>query len=326
MITKFFGTISSVGVMMALGVHSALAGPVVIDGTDANDHGSGTSTTNSEGWLYMQRVLENLSPQVGNGNKTLVDLGTTQGTQARDAIDNAFNLSTLPGSGWSINHINGATDIASFLDGSTIGGVSLGNTGILYIPTVRNTSGDLSNTELSQINTRGAAIANFVGGAGTPATGGGLFSMAESPSTSSGTSAYGWLKSVIPGIAVTDYSGGGVNHDISLTSAGNKAFPGLTNTDLSAGPWHNSFTGNLGSLSVLATSPDDKGVNQALILGGGAGTVISATPPTPVPELTPVPPPTPVPEPSPMLGMLTFGAFGAGSLLKHRKKQSIRVN
>ena len=50
MITKFFGTIASVGVMMALGVRSALAGPVVIDGTDANDHGSGTSTTNSDGW------------------------------------------------------------------------------------------------------------------------------------------------------------------------------------------------------------------------------------------------------------------------------------
>ncbi len=191
-----------------------------------------------------------------------------------------------------------------------LGGASLGTTGILYIPTAGNSVGDLSDTDLNQINTRGTAIANFVGGAGDPKAGGGLFSMAESPSP--GTTSYGWLKSVIPGISVTDDGAGGIqNGTISLTSDGNKAFPGLTNADLSAGPWHNSFSGNYGSLSVLATSPDDQNVNQSLILGGGSGTVISATPSTSVPE------------PSPILGMLAFGTFGAGSLLKRRKKQSV---
>lgn len=138
--------------------------------------------------------------------------------------------------------------------------------------------------------------------------------MAESPS--SGTTSYGWLKSVIPGISVIDDGASKTqNSTISLTSDGNKAFPGLTNADLSAGPWHNSFSGNSGSLSVLATSPDQQNVNQALILGGGSSTVISATPLTS----------TSVPEPSPILGMLAFGTFGAGSLLKRKKKQSIQI-
>lgn len=62
MTTKLFGTIFSVSVLMLMGTHSALAGPVVIDGTDANDHGYGTITANSEGWLYMQKVVDNLGP------------------------------------------------------------------------------------------------------------------------------------------------------------------------------------------------------------------------------------------------------------------------
>ena len=50
----------------------------------------------------MQKVLQNLAPQVGNGHKILVDLGTAAATQSRNAISSAFALSTLPGSGWTI--------------------------------------------------------------------------------------------------------------------------------------------------------------------------------------------------------------------------------
>lgn len=247
---------------------SASAGPVIIDGTDANDHGFFGSGANQDGWFYMQRSLENLGSQVApSAARVVVTLGTDPGSTARQAIDSAFSRSALAAAGWTIQHINGEAAIQTYL-----ASVSASNTGILYIPTQGNAGGDLTNAEAAVINASGAQIANYVGGAGNATLGGGLFSQSQS---------YGWLTSVIPGISVVDASGSG----ISLTLDGVAAFPGLTNADLSAGPWHNYFEGNFGSLSVLATS-NFGGVNRALILGGGAGTIISPVPPSAVPEPT----------------------------------------
>src|SRR5437867_3558346 len=58
---------------------SLYGGPVVIDGTDANDigHGSVTNGVNQQGWLYMQKVLDNLASQVDPSVvKVVVDIGT----------------------------------------------------------------------------------------------------------------------------------------------------------------------------------------------------------------------------------------------------------
>jgi hypothetical protein len=289
---------------MILPVSAALAGPVIIDGTDSNDHGSSNGTANINGWLYMQKVLENLANNVGNVNKTVTILGTDPGTTADDAINSAFSLSNIA-STWNSFHINGATDIANFLDGQTVGGINLANTGILYIPTAGNTFGDLAEDELAEINSRGTAIANFVNGPGTFNQGGGLFAMAESPTM--GQTPYGWLRSVIPTISsVADQGETGVSTALTLTQEGSNAFPGLSGADLSSGPWHNYFTGNFGSLKVLATAPDDNGQIRNLILGGGAGTVIN---------------PTPIPEPGLVVGLLAFGAFGAVSLMKRQQQQ-----
>jgi len=38
------------------------AGPFILAGTDADDHGSATASANVDGWLFMQKVLENLAP------------------------------------------------------------------------------------------------------------------------------------------------------------------------------------------------------------------------------------------------------------------------
>jgi hypothetical protein len=310
---KLLNKLALVAVGMLVGMPAAWAGPVVVDGTDANDHGQTdfTGTQNEEGWLYMQKVLENLAPQVGNGNTTVVSLGTDPNTTAYDAINSAFSKSAIA-STWNFVNINGATDIASFLGGSSVGGNSLANTGILYIPTANNAFGDLEDDELAEINSRGAAINNFVGGAGNPNQGGALFAMAESPSSFSVTP-YGWLTSLLPSLTVNDV---GASTPITLTSEGQAAFPGLTTADLSAGPWHNYFTGNFGGLKVLATAADNNGVVQPLILGGGAGTVITP------------PPPTGVPEPASVVGILAFGAFGVGSQMKRKQqhKQATSVN
>lgn len=274
------GWLSGAIAALAIGFGApAFAGPVVIDGTDANDHGSGNATTNFNGWEYMQRVLENLGSQVaGSVSKTVVSLGTTPGTQARNAINSAFSLSTLAGTGWTLQHVDGAAAIGTYF--STL---STTTTGILYIPTFGLTSGDLATDEMAAVNAAAAAINTYVSGAGNPAQGGALWAMAES-----GTGEWGWLTTLIPGIVATDVGGGGIGTNITLTAAGATAFPGLTNADLAgADPWHTYFSGNLGGLSILGTAPDGNNTRN-LILGGGAGTVIQCgqpgTPACPAPE------------------------------------------
>ncbi len=248
----------------ALASPAVQAGPVIIDGTDANDHGSASGGANTSGWLYMQRALENLASGVTTSAAKVVSVVGTTGSQAGAAIDSAFNLSVLPGLGWSLVHVDGTAAIGAFLDT-----LSTTTTGILYLPTSGNSSGDLDAAELAVVNSKAASINTFVGGAGNPLQGGGLFAMAET-----GTGAFGWLTTLIPGIVFTDAGSGGITADITLTAAGNAAFAGLSNADLAgADPWHGYFSGDLGGLSVLGVS-NQGGVQRNLILGGGAGTQI----------------------------------------------------
>ncbi len=161
-------------------------GTVVIDGTDANDHGSFNSTTgqNEEGWLYMQKVLENIGPNIANGNKRLTALlGTdpgTFGTQAWRSIKSAFDLSTLPGLGWTIEYVAGTANIDAYLSGQAVNGVRTSTTGILYISTANNAGGDLNAQALQVLNNHAQDIADLVN------AGGGLFSQAETSFTFGG--------------------------------------------------------------------------------------------------------------------------------------------
>jgi hypothetical protein len=151
-----------------------------------------------------------------------------------------------------------------------------------------------------------ANINNFVGGAGNASLGGGLFSMAQSC-----TGAYGWLTTLIPGIVATDIGGGGTGSNISLTAAGQSAFPALTNTDLAgADPWHGYFSGNLGGLSVLGVA-DFGGASRNVIIGGGAGTVIGCG--------QPGQPACPTPEPGSLPLFALAGATLAFFGLRRRK-------
>jgi uncharacterized repeat protein (TIGR01451 family) len=284
------------GVLFAVfgGVRLASAGPIIIDGTDANEHGHVVGT-NQEGWKYMQEALEHLSQEVYTGTaRTVVDLGTTPvscpavGHDARDAINSAFELSSLPGDGWTLIHVDTAVSITRWLRN-----LSPVNTGILYIPTYNNLCGDLWHDEMDAINANPAAIANFVNGPGDPSQGGALFAMSErdttpvtptlasmhesamlTPSAVQATKGYLWLQSIIPGLVATGFSAEHIT-SISLTVDGFAAFPGLTDADVSSGPWHNWFEGNLGSLKVLATAPDESAITRTVILGGGKNTQLS---------------------------------------------------
>ena len=255
-------TLDDVSVTQPVGGGSA----VIIDGTDANEHGDnlGTGGANRNGWLYMQKALEELARQVPTGTaKVVVDLGTTDGTKARMAINSAFDKSSLPASGWTLTHIDGATTVGNWL-----AALSTSNTGILYLPTYNLTSGDLDLNEMAAINLHATEIANFVNGPANSPRGGALFAMGES-NTSTNTGAWEWLKKLFPGIVISDVGTGGISTNIVLTPDGKTAFPGLTDADLAgADPWHNYFTGDFTPLKVLATAPDGNGATRNIILGG----------------------------------------------------------
>lgn len=274
---------------MTLGT-AAHAGPVIIDGTDSADHGGFNGSVNTGGWQYMQRALENLGTTVSTSvAKVVTVIGTATGTTAGNAINSAFTQSNLFGSGWSISFVNGASAITS-----TLTTLSTSTTGILYLSTASAVTGDMDTSEMAAVNGAASQINSFVSGAGNPLLGGALFSQGET-----GTGAYGWLSTLIPGIIATDVGGGGIGTDISLTAAGSVAFPSLTNADLAlADPWHGYFSGNLGGLSVLGTALQN-GVSRNVIIGGGAGTVLQCG--------QPGTPPCQTPEPGSMVLMVTAG-------------------
>jgi subtilisin-like proprotein convertase family protein len=275
------------------------SGAVIIDGTDANDHGAYDPATgrNVEGWAYMQEALENIAPNVGNGNKLVVALGATPTLSdgfvggffsfgnAGGSIRRALSESSLPGQGWSLVHVTntfqGPTTINDFLGGRpvtgqvydllpgpdgvlgtaddtfsttlrSVPGVRLSDAGILYISTVNQASGDLSDQDLAVVNAHGRDIATFVN------AGGGLFAQGESADPGSTVQPFGWLAVVFPAIRVIDLGGGGTGPNaVVIEPAGRLGFPNLTVADLSTGPWHDYFGGLPGADGIVGTPDDD---------------------------------------------------------------------
>lgn len=236
---------------------AAQAGPFILAGTDADDHGFANASGNQDGWLFMQSALQNLasSASLTTANRTVVALGSN--TSALTAAQSAFSFSSLAGlGGWTFVSV---PDIAAFSTAQFAS--TLASAGIVMLDSGSQVGGGRTSAEESVLTANASALNSFVG------AGGGLFSQA-------GT--YGWLSALVPGLTVATRELTG----LTLTPSGNGAFPGLNNSDLSSGPYHQNFT-NLGSIPVLAT-----GLNGTLnvIIGAAGGSIINPDPISPVPE------------------------------------------
>lgn len=250
---------AAVLVGLALSAIDSKAGPYILAGTDADDHGFATVSGNSEGWFFMQRSLETIanSSTLTSPNQAVYVLGSDAGTTASEAAQSAFNFSSLVSAGWSINFVDGAAALSSFFSGGMAGA------GILMMDSGANVFGGISDDEAAVLTANASAINSFLG------TGGGVFSQANS---------YGWLSALLPGVGV-DFSAG---QGIELTSAGNTLFPGLTNEDLSSGPYHANFTG-VGSIPVLGRGVDFD-ANLNIIIGSSGGSITDPLPAIPEPS------------------------------------------
>lgn len=274
------------------------AGPVILGGDDLTDHGSRTAGgANLAGWLYIEKAVSNVLSGVtraGTITTDIVALGSAANptfttSNAGGAIGSAAQVL-----GKSVTYIDGATAINQFFVNLANGSI---NPGMLWFAGTDATN-DLDAAEGSALTANAAAINSFGG------SGGGI--MAHG----SGTTAYGWLSALLPGLVenvnVCNSTGA------TLTAAGAAAFPGLTNANIdgNAGPCHSSFTGNFGGLTTLALD----GNGRSYIIGGGAGTLIQCglpgQPPCPTNQ---------VPEPS---SLLLVAIAGLGLAVTLRRRQS----
>ena len=253
-------------------VHAAVGGPVILGGDDLTDHGSIDGGGNLiDGWLYIRRALENISPQVtraGNDGSVAV-LGSGDSTATSGNAGAAYHFAA-PQAGLGVSFHNGATAINQFFTDLTNGTVNPA----IIVTAGSGASNDLNSSEGVALTNNAIGIANFVN------SGGGLLSHGKRASRS-----YGWLSALLPGLSAVSTGGSG---DLALTSAGQAAFPGITNANINAGPWHDHFEpqANFGGLQVLAIDTDDndsQGNPRAVIIGGAQVTLpgsISLTPGT----------------------------------------------
>ncbi len=285
-------------IALAAGLCSAaLAGPVILGGDDLTDHGSRSAGANLEGWLYIEKAVGNiLTGQTRAGVLThdIVALGSAANpgfnvSDAGGAIGSAANVL-----GKSVLYVDGAAAISQFFLDLAAGTV---NPGMLWFAGT-NANNDLDSFEGLALTANANAINDF------GSSGGGI--MAHG----SGSVAYGWLSTLLPGLSD---SGGCSSTGATLTAAGQAAFPGLSNNDINnnAGPCHSSFVGNFGGLTTLALD----GQQRSYIIGGGAGTVIACGVPG-----RPDCPPTGVPEPGSLPLVALAGLALLGASLRRRSR------
>ena len=238
-------------------VQSFTQGPVIVDGGDREDHGTGLPNTN--GWKFMQQGIGFVNSGVFNAGaaNSILIVGTTAGSQARNAVNSAISPLGL---------------VPTYVTGAGITSAVLTSFRILYVPSdVGDVTGGITNADLALLAARTADIQAFVRG------GGGIYAQTEATAASP----YSWLQIPAP-FTITSFGGGGISNPLRKTPEAIAAGFTITDAELSAGvPYHNVFTGPAGfnglDIFVLDTGPNNvvdgfppAGDDRAVTLGQGA--------------------------------------------------------
>jgi hypothetical protein len=252
----------------ALFVSSALAGPVIIGGDDLGDHGKFDGAKNIEGWLYIETAIENIFADDNitcDNDGSIAALGSASSMATEDDWGGAIN-SAASELGKTVAFYNGAAAINQFFT-DLANGTKM--PAMIWIAGFDpDTANSLDAAEGAALTANAAAIAKFVN------SGCGLLMHGcdDVSSFDECDASFDWLSSLIPTlIPFNECQASGAE----LTPFGQAAFPGLSDSDIdaNAGPCHNHFGGNFGTLRVLGID----GQNRPFILGGGKGTVIAAS-------------------------------------------------
>jgi hypothetical protein len=280
-VARFLLGLLLAGLILGAGPGTAAAGPVILGGDDLTQHGQVNAAGEPQlGWLYIQRALTNISPNVTRPNdNSVAALGSSAAAAANDGDAGAAIGVAAPRAGLSVNYYDGAPAINDFFAKLRDGQL---RPRIIWLSGTEATNdlGSCSGTENEAVARNAALIDDFV------SNGGGLMSH--------GT-CYRWVTSLLPGLQTVD---SGSNNDLYFTPEGLAALPGLTLEDINAGPWHNHFQGNFGGLQVLVRSKNVKetappptttpaparssavGDDAAVVLGGSAVAIRPPPPPT----------------------------------------------
>jgi uncharacterized repeat protein (TIGR01451 family) len=252
---------------------AAVGGPVIIGGDDLTDHGEVDPITGDliDGWLYLQRALENVSPKVVRANDGSV---AALGAEPSDELDGDAGAAigrAAAKAGLTVDYYEGGAAIDGFFADLASGATKPRIIWIAGTGANNDIDDDDCCDESEALTVNAFAIAEFVN------AGGGLVSHG---------SEYGWLFALLPGLEAID---SGSSDDLNLTPEGVAAFPGVTEQNINAGPWHNHFEGDFGGLQVLVRSLDEldsqTDEDAAVILGGASvslPSMIVLSPPTAV--------------------------------------------
>lgn len=237
--------LASAAAVMPSSALAAAGGPVLLDGGDFPDHGGYDGTNLTGAWMYAEAAVNNIAPVVTRFNDgSIALLGSADSTSTSSQTGANYHwLGVVLGK--TISYHEGATAINQFFTDLAAGSINPA----IIVTAGTGSGNDLSGAEGTALAGNAVAIADFVN------SGGGLIGHG------SGTTAFGWLATLLPGI---NFPSGCSSGTLALTPEGVLAFPSLTNTAIKSGPCHGNFTGNLGGLEVLAKDGSDRNI----IIGG----------------------------------------------------------